>query len=128
MFTKLFDLGFKRTLPQAFGFYLFHNVLAMLFSGTVATIFVAIDALGAIETVNYDVAGIVIGKITSVIWVVILTCMVFSKKGFAAGQYWIVGVAALLAYMFGSIFGLIAATIASTKDKSEAKENGGNII
>lgn len=112
MFTRLTDLGFKRTATQALGFYLAYLSLGMLvgfLSGAVA------GMLGLIE--NYS-GGVDAGALAVIPFCIALAITIGVKKGIALEFKMLVlyAITGICAVFLGALLGLVIPAYLTTLD------------
>ena len=112
MFTRLTDLGFKRTATQALGFYLAYLFLGMLvgfLSGAVA------GMLGLIE--NYS-SGVDAGALAIIPLCIVLAITIGVKKGIALEFKMLVlyAITGICAVFLGALLGLVIPAYLTTLD------------
>jgi len=111
MFRKLTDFSYKRSFKEALGFYLGYLLLIVLAS-------MILGGVSGLVLGNQSTEiGLRIGNLVAVIAVLALSFMILSKKDLSGnfGMILVALLSGILAFLGGSLLGLIPAAYLSTK-------------
>ena len=113
MFTRLTDLGFKRSPLQAFGFYLAYLLLGMLIGGVAAPL----AAILGLVDFGFS-SGVQVGAAIVIPLCVATAIGIGVKKGIALEFKMLVFyvVTGIFAYLLGALLGMVVPAYMTTLD------------
>ena len=116
MFSKLFDLRFKRTAKQAFGFYIVYLILLALVGMLLGGV------AGIISDQGFQ-AGLKIGQLMAIIICLVISFLILNyKKSLSPGNVILALLSGILAMLGGGLLGLIPVAYLTTLAGQKASE------
>jgi len=114
MFNNLFNLGYKRSTSQAFGFYIVYVLIGLLLAGLI----------GLIAAIIYpDVNGLMLGGIIGASYTLFVYFYSYYLKKLNSIYLIFLGLAVgVLAYLIGIIISFIVVAYLTTKGDSNIEE------
>lgn len=114
MFSNLFNLGIKRSVSQAIGFYIVYVLIGLLLAGVIGEIF---------GLFYPEVNGIIIGGTVGAIYTFLVYFYCYYLKNLHSIYLILLGlILGVIAYFFGILFSFIAVSYLTTKGDSSDDE------